>query len=118
MSGSLIIPKDQPDISNIEQLAESNLKVWSFSRYNRQIIEFFSDPKYNGIYKPLFKKLLNVSSIDDFNRNISKFDPQYAFANKYHINVFLRRNYIQDSSIFFHQVEQCAVPFLGVYGIV
>lgn len=51
MSGSLIIPKDQPDISDIEQLANSDLKIMSFSRYNRQIIEFFSDPKYDGIYK-------------------------------------------------------------------
>ncbi|XP_055302158.1 uncharacterized protein LOC129568382 [Sitodiplosis mosellana] len=116
MSGSLIIPKDQPDIANIEQLANSDLKVMSFSRYNRQIIEFFSDPKYNGVYKPLFKKLIN-GTIDEFNDLLTKFDPSYAFANKYHINVHLRRIYTQDSSIYFHHVQQCAVPFLGVYGI-
>lgn len=116
MSGSLIVPKDQPDIQNIEQLANSNLKIMSFSRYNRQIIEFFSDLKYKGVYKPLFRKLIN-GSIDDFYNMIGQFNPSYAFANKYHINVHLRRNYTQDSAIFFHQVQQCAVPFLGVYGI-
>lgn len=88
----------------------------SFSRYNRQIIEFFSDPKYNGVYKPLFQKLIN-GTIDEFNDLIAKYNPSYAFANKYHINVHLRRFYTKDSSIFFHQVQQCAVPFLGVYGI-
>lgn len=107
MSGSLIIPKDQPDIANIEELANSNLQIMSFTRYNRQIIEFFSDPKYNGVYKPLFRKLIN-GTIDEFYDMIAKFNPSYGFANKFHINSYLRRVYTQDSSIFFHQVQQCA----------
>lgn len=116
LSGTLIIPKDQPEIDNIEELANSNLKIMSFSRYNRQIQEFFSEPKYNDVYQPLFKKLINCT-IDEFYTTIAKLNPTYGFANKFHINVHLRRVYTQTSSIFFHQIKQCPVPFLGVYGI-
>lgn len=116
LSGTLIIPKDQPEIDNIEELAKSDLKIISFSRYNRQIKEFFSDPKYNDVYKPLFQKLINCT-IDEFYDSIAKLDPTYGFANKYHINGHLRNVYTETSSIFFHQIKQCPVPYLGVYGI-
>lgn len=116
LSGTLIIPKDQPDIKNIEELANSNLKILSFARYNGQIINFFSDPKYNGVYKPLFPKLLNCT-IKEFDESISKLDPSYGYANKNHINRHLRHKHTQSSSIFYHQIQQCAVPYLGVYGI-
>lgn len=110
------MPKDSPDIETIEELAKSDLKIASFSRYNRQIIQFFSDPVYQGIYNPLLKKLKDYS-IGDFNELIKSFDRSYGFANKYHINTYLRRMYIRDGSVFYHQVKQCPVPFLGVYGI-
>lgn len=116
LSGSLIIPKDRPNIETIEELAKSELNVISFPRYNRQIREFFSDPKYNGLYNPLFGKLQN-SSILEFYDAVGKFDQSLGFANKFHINMYLRRVYVQDSAIFFHHVQQCAVPFLAVYGV-
>lgn len=116
MSGSLIIPKDRPNIESIEQLAQSDLKILSFSRYNRQIKEFFSDSKYNGVYDPLFERLQNIS-ITEFYGSVSKMDSSYGFANKYHINAYLRRICIQNSEIFYHHIKQCPVPFLGVYGI-
>lgn len=116
LSGSVIIPKDSPDIDNMEELSKSDLKIASFSRYNRQIVQFFSDPVYKGIYNPLLNKLIDCS-ISDFNDLIKKFDRSYGFANKHHINMYLRRMYIKDSSVFYHQVKQCPVPYLGVYGI-
>lgn len=115
LSGPLIIPKDQPNINNIEELAYSDLKIIAFPRYNAQIIQFFNS-KYNGTFQPLFIKLVN-SSIGEFYEQIAKFDPSYGFAHKNHINSYLRRIYTLESSAFFHQVEQCPIPYLGVYGI-
>lgn len=116
LSGTLIIPKDQSDINNIAELANSNLKIMSFSRYNRQIIEFFNDSKYNGVFKPLFSKLINCT-IDEMYDSISTLNPEYGYANKKHINMHLRRVHTQGSSIFYHQIQQCPVPYLAVYGI-
>lgn len=116
LSGSAIIPKDSPDIDNMEELARSDLKIASFARYNRQITQFFSDPVYRGIYNPLLNKLIDCS-IGDFNDLIKSFDRSYGFANKFHINMYLRRMYTKDSNVFYHQVKQCPVPYLGVYGI-
>lgn len=116
LSGSVIIPKDSPDIDDMEELAKSDLKIASFARYNRQIVQFFSDPVYHGVYNPLLNKLIDCS-IGDFNELIKSFDRSYGFANKHHINMYLRRMYTKDSSVFYHQVKQCPVPYLGVYGI-
>lgn len=116
LSGAIIIPKDQPNIKNIEELANSDLKIVSFPRYNGQIKQFFSDPEYNDVYEPLFKRLIN-SSISEFLELVQRFDPSYGFANKNHVNRYLRRVYTLESRIFFHQIPQCPVPFLGVYGI-
>lgn len=116
LSGPLIIPKDQPEINSIKELSQSNLKILSFARYNRQIIEFFSDPKYKGRYKPLFKLLKNCS-ISQFDEYIEKLDRSYGFANKHHINMHLRRVNTLGSTVFYHPIEQCPVPYLGVYGI-
>lgn len=110
------IPKDRPNIESIEQLAQSDLQIFGFSRYNRQIQEFFSDSKYNGVYEPLFKRLQNIT-VQNFFGAVFKLDPTHGFANKYHINSYLRRVCTQNSMIFYHHVKQCAVPFLGVYGI-
>lgn len=117
LSGSLIIPKDKPDIDTIEQLSKSDLKVLSFARYNQQIREFFSDPKYNGVYNPLFRRLHNIT-IKEFYGEVSKLSQSYAFANKYHINSYLRRVNTLNSMIFYHHVRQCAVPFLGTVRII
>lgn len=116
LSGTLIIPKDQSDINNIMELANSNLKIMSFPRYNRQIIEFFGDSTYNGVFKSLFSKLINCT-IDEMNESISTLNPAYGYANKRHINMHLRRVHTKGSSIFYHQIQQCPVPYLAVYGI-
>lgn len=116
LSGSVIIPKDSPDIDDMAELAKSDLKIASFSRYNRQIVQFFSDPVYGGIYNPLLKKLIDCS-IGEFNELIKSFDRSYGFANKFHINMYLRRINTRGGSVFYHQVKQCPVPFLAVYGI-
>ncbi|XP_031635938.1 uncharacterized protein LOC116348886 [Contarinia nasturtii] len=116
MSGSLIAPKELANIQNIEELTKSNLKILSLTRYNKQIIEFFDDPKYKGVYKPLFKRLENGTN-PILKEKIQTFDSSYAFANKYHINVHWRRNFTKNSEVYFHQVKQCAIPYLAVHGI-
>lgn len=116
MSGSLVMPKDRPDYNTIDELAGSNLKIMSLERYNRQMAEFLRDKKYNGIYEPLIKRFIN-STLDEFNKKIIEFDPEFGFANKDHINAYLRSVHKQNARVFFHQVKQCAIPFIGVYGV-
>lgn len=116
LSGSVIVPKDQPDIKDIEELGKSNLKIASFSRYNRQITQFFGDPIYQGKHQPLLRKLVNCT-ITEYNELIGRYDRSYGFANKYHLNMYARRIYLLHSKIYFHAIRQCAVPYLGVYGI-
>lgn len=116
MSGSLIMPKELPDYDTIEELSRSNLKIMSLERYNRQMAEFLRDKRYHGVYDPLIKRFVNCT-LDEFYEKIGEFDKNFGFANKDHINAYLRSVYKYKSQVFFHQVKQCAIPYLGVYGI-
>lgn len=116
MSGSLIMPKELPDYNTIEELSRSGLKFMSLERYNRQMAEFLRDKRYNGIYEPLIQRFVNCT-LDEFYQKIGEFDSSFGFANKDHINAYLRSVYKHRAQVYFHQVKQCAIPFLGVYGI-
>lgn len=116
MSGSLIMPKELPDYDTIEQLSQSGLKFMSLERYNRQMAEFLRDKRYNGVYEPLIQRFVNCT-LDEFYQKIGEFDRSFGFANKDHINGYLRSVYKRQAQVYFHQVKQCAIPFLGVYGI-
>lgn len=116
MSGSLIMPKELPDYDTIEELSQSGLKIMSLERYNRQMAEFLRDKRYRGAYEPLIKRFVNCT-LDEFYTKIGEFDQEFGFANKEHINAYLQSVYKYQSQVYFHQVKQCAIPFLGVYGV-
>lgn len=116
LSGNLIIPKDAPNYDTFEQLATSDLKILSLERYNRQISEFFRDKKYQGAYEPIIERLVNVS-LDELYKKLYEMNSSFGFANKHHINIYLKRKLWKNSEIFYHHVSRCPVPYLGVYGV-
>lgn len=116
MSGSLIMPKELPDYDTIEELSRSGLQIMSLERYNRQMAEFLRDKRYHGAYEPLIQRFVNCT-LDEFYAKIGEFDQEFGFANKDHINAYLRSVYKHQSQVYFHRVKQCAIPFLGVYGV-
>lgn len=117
LSGNLIIPKDLPDIDSIQQLDKSNYKLISYTRYNKQIKEFLTDAKYNKTYKNLPHRLVNVSQ-DVFYREIKNKNRSIAYANKYHINIHLRRTLMENGETIFNHMKQCPVPYATVYGVI
>lgn len=116
LSGSLIIPKDLPDINTIEQLDRSNYKVLSYPRYNLQIMDFLKDKQFNASYRRLPKRLIDVSQ-DQFILEIQKRNRTVAFANKHHINVYLRRMHRMNGEVIYNEMKQCPVPYVTVYGL-
>lgn len=116
LSGNLVIPKDLPDINSIEQLDRSNYKLLSYPRYNVQINDFLRDKKFNGTYRRLVKRLVNVTQ-DQFFKHIGEHNRTYAYANKHHINVYLRRTLRHNGEIIYNEMKQCPVPYVTVYGL-
>lgn len=117
LSGNLIIPNDLPDINFIAQLDQSHFNVITYSRYNRQILEFLTDTQSNGTYRRLPKRLYNATQSELF-REISKHNRTVAFANKHHINVYLRRIHRENSGEpIYNEMKQCPVPYVTVYGL-
>lgn len=116
LSGNLIIPKDLPDINSIEQLDRSHYKLISYSRYNRDILQFLKDSQFNASYRRLPKRLIDVSQKVFFDE-VRKPNRSVAYANKHHINVYLRRIHRANGEVIFNEMKQCPVPFVTVYGL-
>lgn len=116
LSGTLIIPKDAPNFNTFEQLATSDLTFYSLERYNRQIAQFFRAERYEGKIEPIIKRMVNVS-LKQLYEKIRELNSSLAFANKYHINIHMKRKLTKNSDIFYHQVEKCPIPYMAVYGM-
>lgn len=116
LSGTLIIPKNRPDINTIAQLEESNYRVMSYPRYNKQIEESFQDSKNLTKYPKLMKRLVNVTQQHFFD-TIKSMNVSVAYANKNHINLQLRRKLLRNGEVVYNQMKQCPVPYAIVYGL-
>lgn len=117
LSGNLIIPKDLPDINSIEQLDRSHFNLISYKRYHKQIMEFLTDTQFNSTYRRLPLRLVNVER-DEFEEQIGKHNRTVAYANKHHINVYLRRVHRINGEVIYNEMKQCPVPYVTVYGLV
>lgn len=116
LSGNLVIPKDLPDINSIEQLDQSQYKIISYPRYNRQILDFLKDTQFSAKYRRLPQRLINVTQ-DEFFAEIRKNNQTIAYANKHHINVYLRRMHRANGEVIYNEMKQCPVPYVTIYGL-
>lgn len=117
LSGSLVVLKDLPDINSIEQLDRSHFKLISLPRYNLQIMDFLRDPHFNTSLRHLPKRVVNVSE-KQFYAEINKNNRTVAYANKYHISVYIRRTHRENSGeVIYNLMKQCPVPYVTVYGL-
>lgn len=116
LSGTLIIQKDAPNFNTFEELATSELTFCSLERYHRQIAHFFRAERYAGKLEPIIKRMINVS-VEQLYEKIRELNSSLAFANKYHINIHMKRKLTKNSNIFYHQVEKCPIPYMAVYGL-
>lgn len=116
LSGTLIIPKDKPDINTFNELQKTDLKILSLNRFNRQIKEFFDQYKFDRTSNNLKERLVNVSD-EMYLNEIKKHNRTVAFAHKTHVNAYFRRMYREKNEVVYSHMKRCPVPYVPVYGL-
>lgn len=108
---NLLLDQYLPDITTLRQLDKSGYTVLTYHRYVDLIQRSLNN---TDLYRNLQNNILSVPE-DEFFERIASMDTRYAYANKYHINT----NILNDPRMndIFHQMTECPVPFVLVYGV-
>lgn len=116
LSGTLIIPKDKPDIASFRELMETDFKILSLSRFNRQIRAYFDQERFHGKYDRLKSRLVDVDD-ETYLTEIRRHNQSIAFAHKSHVNAYHRRLYREQNEVIYSHMKKCPVPYVAVYGL-
>lgn len=116
LSGTLIIPKDKPDIASFQELDKTEFKILSLRRFNRQIRAYFDQERFHGRFDKLKSRLVDVDD-ETYLREIKRHNQSIAFAHKSHVNAYHRRLYREQNEVIYSHMKKCPVPYVSVYGL-
>lgn len=112
LTSNLLFRRMMPDINTIKQLDQSNYQLITFDRYTDLINNFLNQTNYKRL-----KKRIKPMTQQEFYEMIDKNDTRYAYANKYHINFKLYNTRLNGGRQIFHNMPECPVPYVVIYGM-
>ncbi|XP_032593604.1 uncharacterized protein LOC6563302 isoform X1 [Drosophila grimshawi] len=114
LTSMLIYRKPQPDINDLSELASSTYKILIRPRHIFYIKEFLatSQPHLAKI-----RQLMLPVSEEQFSKAFDSNDRRFAYLEKYHVAAFQvnTRQHMRLGQPQFHLMNNCLVPFHGVY---
>lgn len=111
LTSFLMVKPRLPDITTLQQLAQSDYHILTLPKYTDLINEFLINSKE---YPKLLGRFHSVDALELYTHIVSK-DISYAYAHKEHLLRYaLRKGRLFDA---FSQMTECPVPFINVYAL-